>query len=177
MIRALLLEGDVIAHPKATNEVKAFALRAQEDLFRLRKVIGVRDKRHVLDDAAILDALFRPMYLGPPRSFDSRKKRGRPSKHEKTQYDEYADRRRSLYHEKFRLPAVRALAAHTRRMAGDVTRSIVFQLCREAQKNGATRRGCRKEVKRLAAKIGVTIPGEWQLGKLIADFFKVDTTT
>lgn len=74
---------------------------------------------------------------------------------------------RANYHKYVRLLANRLAATATKGKA----RIIVFELCREAVANGATRRGCRREVKRLAAARGIPIPGEWQLGKLIRDFF------
>lgn len=170
MILAILLEGDVIAHSKAGAEVKAFAHHAQVEVLRLRKEMGIRERRHVIDAAALLDALFRPMYLGRPRAIDSRKKRGRPRKHEKTQYDVFAERRKPLYH-KVRLHQNRINALLTRFKAGNVYRKAVYGICLELRKKGTLRRDYRKEIKSLAALRGVAIPADTRLTELIDEFF------
>lgn len=171
LIRAILLEGDVVAHPEADTEVKAFAHEAQVEALRLRKEMGIRDRRHLLDAAALLDALFRPMYLGRPRAIDSRKKRGRPPKHKGAQYDEYADRRRVPFHHLVRLPANRKNALLTRFRVGSVFREDVYRFCLELRKNGTPRRGFRSEIKRLAALRSIRIPADTRLTELIDEFF------
>ena len=171
MIRAILLGGDVIAHPKASNEVKAFAHQAQAEALMLRKVMGIRDRRHLLDDAALLDALFRPMNLGFARAFNNRKKRGRPRKHEETQHDVFDERRKPLYHKLVRLHQNRINALLTRFKAGNVYRKAVYGICLELRKKGTLRRDYRKEIKSLAAMRGVAIPADTRLTELIDEFF------
>lgn len=102
---------------------------------------------------------------------------GRGRKPSKSRYERSVERRRGVYHKLVRLPASRQTAASTRRKSGDVSRRIVFELLRAALKRDTPRRKLRAEVKRLAASRGLTIPADWQLGRLIKDFFKIDTTT
>lgn len=95
----------------------------------------------------------------------------------KTRLQFSGELRRGAYHTLVRLPANRASAKATRRKVGDPSRRAVYPLIREALKNGAARRGVRSEVKRLAARKGLRIVADWQLGRIIKEFFKVDTTT
>lgn len=81
------------------------------------------------------------------------------------------------YHKHVRLFQNRNQAAATRRRVGDVTREIVFKLIRQALNEGAERRQIRGRIKSIATAKRLTIPHDWQLGKIIAEFFKVDTTT
>ncbi len=175
LIRAILLEGDVIAHPEASDDVKVFAKALQAERVKLRKVEGIRDTRHVLDPAALLDALSRPMYLGRPCSLNSRKKRGRPRKRPMTQYEEWAERRRPLrmlHHKAVRLPEARKKALLTRFEAGKEYRIDVYRICLELRKKDTPKRDYRSEVKHLAALRGLRIPGETRLTELIKEFFK-----
>lgn len=84
---------------------------------------------------------------------------------------------RADYHKHVRLFQNRNQAAATRRRGGDVTRKIVFALIRQALNAGAERRQIRGRIKSIATAERLTIPHDWQLGKIIAEFFKVDTTT
>lgn len=136
---------------------------------------ALRAGRTRLTDGAAITFISRPiLILDGSRPLEWSGKGRKPTK---TRQEHSAERRRSLYHELVRLPEVRARAAAVRRSAGGVSRGIVFQLCREAREYGTPRRSFRKEVKRLATARGLRIPGDWQLGRLIAEFFKVDTTT
>lgn len=176
LIRAIFLEGNVVAHPDANVEVKDFAHREQKRVLRLRKMHDIRDTRHVLDSDALLDALSRPMYLGRPRPItDSQKKRGRPPKRTRTQYDEWAERRqplRALHHKAVRLPEARKKALMTRFEAGKEYRIAVYGICLELRKKDTPKRDYRSGVKHLAAIRGLRIPGETRLTALISEFFK-----
>ncbi len=139
-------------------------------------------------DAWLVEFLSTPINLGPPYRWDDRlshlgedgvlrQSTRRGPKSEKTQYDEHRRRWKGLYHKLIRLEANRPKAKAVRLSGGKPSRETVFALAAEAMKAGATKRQLRGKIKALAAIRGMTIPGDWQLGKLIVEFMKVDTTT
>lgn len=134
-----------------------------------------REGGHRLTDREVIEVISRQICIldgSQPLEWS-----GKGRKPKKTRWEYSAELRRGVYHRLIRLPEVRARAETTRRKSGDVSRAIVFGLCLEARENGTSRRNFRKEVKRLATAKRQRIPADWQLGKIIREFFKVDTTT
>jgi hypothetical protein len=97
-------------------------------------------------------------------------------KAKKTRLQFSSELRRGVYHTLVRLPVVRRKAKATRLRAGSYYRKTVYPLIREAIQNGAKRERVRGEVRLLAAKRGIVIPSESQLGRIIKGFFEVDMT-
>lgn len=125
-----------------------------------------------LSDQEVIGFISRPIHI-LDGSLPAERVSGRGRKPKKTRGDMAAERRRGLYHRLVRLPGGRVKAAATRRIVGDETRRVVFQLCREVQENGVTlRREYRKEVKCLAARQDKNIPGDTRLTALINEFFE-----
>lgn len=135
-----------------------------DDVFKATR----RTARHLSPDEAI-EFIARPVYIVgghlPVRP-----------KAKKTRLQFSSEIRRGVYHTLVRLPAVRLKAKATRRQTGAQSRKTVYPLIREALKKGVSRRGVRAEVTRLAAFRGVRMVADWQLGRIIKEFFKVDTT-
>ena len=134
-----------------------------------------RQGGHRLTDLEVIEFIAKPILI--PRGHLCIEWSGNGRKPTKTRHEYSAELRRGHYHKLVRLPANRPKAKATRYKAGDVSRRIVQPLVKQALKSGTPRRGLRKEVMRLAAAKDQRIPADWQLGKIIAEFLKVNTTT
>ncbi|HEY3433008.1 MAG TPA: hypothetical protein VGK09_10720 [Rhodocyclaceae bacterium] len=124
----------------------------------------------------VVEFISKPINLGRPSQ--EPRKRGRPSKRtqlEDLYYQAYL-RRRGHFHKKIRLKNNRHKAATVRKRAGDPSREIVFKLAAEVLLRSGKVRPQPRKIKAIAAARGLTIPSDSQLGKLINEFMKVDTT-
>lgn len=103
---------------------------------------------------------------------------GKGRKPTKTRAQHSADLRRGMYHTLVRLPARRRNGVAAWVKSGNQTRDKVFPLIEQARNSGTPKRKLCAEVKRLALmqRVG-TIPGDWQLRKLIEEFLELSTTT
>lgn len=147
-------------------------------VYDLIKAIHRSDGRS-LSRREIADFSDKTLNLGRPTiKPHQQKKRGRPTKRAPLEelYHQAYLRRRRWFHLLVRLDENRPVAAATRKRAGKPSREIVFALATEALSGGCHRRMLRREIKAMAAARAIVIPKDWQLGRLIREFLKVDTT-